>query len=80
MDAMIQGHVQEEYVMKHRRRKICKDIKMIKMEKKDAQRIKRNRARSDRRRRAHQRLMAAEEEGTHQDATEEVVPRNGNKL
>ena len=34
---------------------------MIKMEKKDAQRIKRNRARSDRRRRAHQRLMAAEE-------------------
>ena len=42
-------------------KKKSKDIKMIKMEKKDAQRIKRNRARSDRRRRAHQRLMAAEE-------------------
>ena len=41
--------------------KKSKNIKMIKEEKKDAQRMKRNRARSDRRRRAHQRLMAAEE-------------------
>ena len=38
-----------------------KTTKMTKEEKKDAQRIKRNRARSDRRRRARKRLMAAEE-------------------
>ena len=58
---MIQGRVQVELYDDAPTKKKIKDIKMIKEEKKDAQRIKRNRARSDRRRRAHQRLMAAEE-------------------
>ena len=57
-----------------------KDIKMIKMEKKDAQRIKRNRARSDRRRRAHQRLMAAEEAVHTKMQSKRWYAANGDKL